>query len=128
LKITGCLYNNRSYGWLFFFQDINDLTLLNHLDWYVKKCFVDFEVEHNPNEIKSFVKTYFTMKSLNPHKLDADSYIPSFDSSSTNKFPLADYLNDLPSTPSKKADSLEYYEINGLEELILDLKHDVEIY
>jgi RNA-directed DNA polymerase len=128
LKISGCLYNNRAYGWLFFFQDINDLTLLNHLDWYVKKCFADFEVEHNPDEVKSFVKTYFTMKSFNANKLDEDSYIPSFDSNSTNKLTLADFLDDLPSTQAKKSNISEYYGIKELEELILDLEHDIEIY
>ncbi|CCK76678.1 RNA-directed DNA polymerase [Oleispira antarctica RB-8] len=118
LKITGCLYNNKPYGWLFFFQDINDLTLLNHLDWYVKKCFDDFDIDYDPNKTKSFVKTYFAMKSLKPHKLDADSYVPSFDSNSTEKLTLADVLGDLPSTKTKKTNITEYYDIKELEVLM----------
>jgi hypothetical protein len=128
LKITGCLYNKQHYGWLFFFQDINDLTLLNHLDWYVKKCFDDFDIDYDPNKTKSFVKTYFAMKSLKPHKLDADSYVPSFDSNSTEKLTLADVLGDLPSTQTKKTNISEYYDIKELEVLIFDLERDVEIY
>jgi RNA-directed DNA polymerase len=128
LKITGCLYNKQHYGWLFFFQDINDLTLLNHLDWYVKKCFDDFDIDYDPNKTKSFVKTYFAMKSLKPHKLDADSYVPSFDSNSTEKLTLADFLGDLPSTQTKKTNISEYYDIKELEVLIFDLERDVEIY
>jgi RNA-directed DNA polymerase len=128
LKITGCLYNNKPYGWLFFFQDINDLTLLHHLDWFVKKTFEDFEINYDSNEVKSFVKTYFTMKSLKPHKIDADSYIPSFDSNSTKKITLADILNDQPSTQTKKTNISEYFNVKELEELIFDLESDVEIY
>lgn len=101
LKITGCLYNNRSYGWLFFFQNINDLPLLHHLDWFVRKNFEDFELKYDDKKVKSFVKTYFALKSLNPHKLDAESYIPSFSGNLIKK---------------------------ELEELIIDLEKDVEAY
>jgi len=110
LKITGCLYNNKPYGWLFFFQDINDLTLLHHLDWFVKKCFDDFKQEYNPNEIKSFAKAYFAIKSLNPSKLNAESYIPRFDKELlTTQIPTEFVRSDI-------------------EESIFDLEYDIEIY
>lgn len=78
LKITGCLYNNKAYGWLFFFKNINDMELLYHLDWFVKKSFDDFGLIYDPKDIKSFVKSYFKINSLKPFKLDSNSYIPSF--------------------------------------------------
>lgn len=134
LKITGCLYNNKAYGWLFFFRDINDLTLLNHLDWFVKKCFDNYGVEYEPTEVKSFVKTYFALKSLDPEKLDANSYIPSFDSNSVQSLKTKnlclDDLNDVEDTPipAKKAAPTEYYQTDWLEKFILGLANDVEIY
>lgn len=132
LKITGCLYNNKPYGWLFFFKDINDLTLLHHLDWFVKKCFDDFKEEYNPKEVKSFVKAYFTMKSLTPHRLNAESYIPSFDRELlTTQIPTGYFIDDLEDTPStlhEKTKLKKYYNIERLEKLIFDLENDVEIY
>ena len=78
LKITGCLYNNKAYGWLFFFKNLNDMELLYHLDWFVKKSFDDFGLSYDSKNIKSFVKSYFKVNSLKPFKLDSNSYIPSF--------------------------------------------------
>lgn len=79
LKITGFLSaKNKPYGWLFFFRRINDLTLLNHLDWFVKKTFKDCQLEYDNKKIKSFVKSYFKIKSLNPSKLNKKTYIPRF--------------------------------------------------
>lgn len=78
LKITGCLYNNKAYGWLFFFKNLNDMELLYHLDWFVKKSFDDFGLSYDSKNIKSFVKSYFKINSLKPFKLDSNSYIPSF--------------------------------------------------
>jgi len=132
LKITGCLYNNRPYGWLFFFQDINDLTLLHHLDWFVKKSFEDFEIKYDPDEVKSFVKTYFAMKSLNPHKLDAESYIPSFNSGSitAEKSPVSpiDILGFKRVSETKEHNISKHYDLEELEELIFDLDRDIELY
>src|SRR5690554_2189629 len=132
LKITGCLYNNKPYGWLFFFQDINDLTLLHHLDWFVKKSFEDFEIKYDPDEVKSFVKTYFAMKSLNPHKLDAESYIPSFNSGSitAEKSPVSpiDILGFKRVSETKEHNISKHYDLEELEELIFDLDRDIELY
>lgn len=83
LKITGCLYDGKTYGWLFFFSQINDLTLLYHLDWFVKQTFKSFQVEFHSEQVKSFVKAYYYMKGLQPDKLNKNSYIPSFSSKDT---------------------------------------------
>ncbi|MFD3397845.1 reverse transcriptase domain-containing protein [Alteromonas macleodii] len=83
LKITGCFYDGKTYGWLFFFSQINDLTLLYHLDWFVKQTFKSFRVEFQPEKVKSFVKAYYYMKGLQLEKLDKNSYIPSFSSEDT---------------------------------------------
>lgn len=137
LKISGCLYDNKKYGWLFFFQDINDLTLLHHLDWFVKKCFSDFEMNYDHSKIKSFVKTYFKIKSLNSDKLDAESYIPKFAEKKIKTVPGSlDYLSSLartegdakPIKDTKNIKNTEYYDIQEFDVLVLDLVRDVEIY
>lgn len=45
LRITGCIYENKSKGWLFFFSEIDNESLLHSLDHYIKKLINRFSVE-----------------------------------------------------------------------------------
>ena len=73
LRITGFIIDKQKYGWIFFFSQINDMSLLFHLDNLVNK----FKERFNVKELrfKRFVRTFFDItKSLNDLK-----YIPNFD-------------------------------------------------
>jgi retron-type reverse transcriptase len=72
LRITGCVFENKSKGWLFFFAEINDEKLLHTLDHYVKKLCKRFDVVVTP---KKFVRAF---KELS-HKKYETNYIPNFD-------------------------------------------------
>ena len=72
LRITGCVYENKSKGWLFFFSEINDEALLHTLDHYVKKLIKRFNVGIQP---KRFVRSF---KELS-HRRHVTNYIPNFD-------------------------------------------------
>jgi RNA-directed DNA polymerase len=72
LRITGCTFDNKSKGWLFFFSEINDEALLHTLDHYVKKLIKRFDVSIKP---KKFVRSF---KELS-HKKYETNYIPNFD-------------------------------------------------
>lgn len=72
LRITGCVYENKSKGWLFFFSEINDEALLHTLDHYVKKLIQRFNVDIQP---KRFVRSF---KELS-HRRHETNYIPNFD-------------------------------------------------
>lgn len=72
LRVTGCIYENKSKGWLFFFSEINDEALLHTLDHYIKKLIKRFDVDINP---KKFVRAF---KELSHRKYET-SYIPNFD-------------------------------------------------
>lgn len=95
LRITGCIYKNKSKGWLFFFSEINDETLLHSLDHYVKKLVKRFGVSVKP---KKFVRAF---KELSHRKYET-KYIPNFDRYSLEemKTVLVNYfgleLKDLP--------------------------------
>lgn len=55
----------KRYGWLFYFSQINDFTLLYHLDAFVIKLFSKYDKCNrtiNKSEIKSFVKSYYEIK------------------------------------------------------------------
>jgi len=81
LKITGCIYDNKQYGWLHFFGFLNDEELLHQLDWFVKKCFKQHGIKYDETKIKKFSKAYFKLKNLDSEKLNAKTYIPRFESS-----------------------------------------------
>lgn len=72
LRITGCVFENKSKGWLFFFSEINDEKLLHSLDHYVNKLCKRFDVKIKP---KKFVRAF---KELSHRKYET-KYIPNFD-------------------------------------------------
>nr|WP_283247405.1 reverse transcriptase domain-containing protein [Halomonas boliviensis] len=78
LRITGCVYENKSKGWLFFFAEINDEILLHALDSYVAKLVKRFDVDVSP---KKFVRAF---KELSYRKYET-KYIPNFDNYSLEK-------------------------------------------
>ena len=78
LKISGCVYDNKQYGWMQFFRQIDDLTLLYSLDSFVKKQFKQFHRDYKENRIKKFTKTYFLLKNFDIDKLSKKTYIPKY--------------------------------------------------
>jgi hypothetical protein len=92
LRITGCVFENQSKGWLFFFAEINDESLLHILDHYVQKLCKRFNVEIKP---KKFVRAF---KELS-HRRYETNYIPNFDSYDLDKmkYVLTEYFGlDIP--------------------------------
>lgn len=72
LRITGCIFQNKSKGWMYFFSEMDDKTLLHQLDDFLKSQCERFNVKIN---LKSFVRTYFQIK----HNRRETKYIPNFD-------------------------------------------------
>ncbi len=77
-RITGCIFEEKSKGWLFFFSQINDESLLHQLDIYVEKLVERFKVKIKP---KKFVRAF---KELS-HNKHSTKYIPNFDAYSTKE-------------------------------------------
>ncbi|AJQ29352.1 RNA-directed DNA polymerase (Reverse transcriptase) [Pelosinus fermentans JBW45] len=77
LRITGCISDNKKYGWVFFFSQITQLSILFHFDWIIKKLIKRFELETklDGKKIKRFVRTYHEMI----NNLNETGYIPNFD-------------------------------------------------
>ena len=74
LKITGCRFKDKKYGWLYFFSQINDKTLLFKLDVYVKNMFKKFSISYKKKEVKKFIRTYFEILKNRAET----NYIPNF--------------------------------------------------
>ncbi|GAB3065557.1 hypothetical protein GCM10027053_30890 [Intrasporangium mesophilum] len=75
LTITGCIYNRAAIGWLQYFRQMNDLTLLSQLDNVVSRFAKRFGfVSGRP--FKSFVRAYWCVRHPSARPL---RYIPNFD-------------------------------------------------
>jgi len=73
LKITGCVFENKKYGWIFFYSQMNDIMTLKKLDWLVHKLCERFNIDSVDMNIKSFTKTYFEIK----YNLSSSTYFIS---------------------------------------------------
>lgn len=72
LRITGCVVENKSRGWLFFFSEITEESILANLDRKLEELKARFSVT---SQLKKFVRSFYEIK-FNRH---ATNYIPNFD-------------------------------------------------
>ncbi|NRS15859.1 RNA-dependent DNA polymerase [Brevibacillus sp. HB1.4B] len=77
LRITGCKFDSKKFGWLFFFSQINDESLLFKLDCFIKKLCTRYGVPKQ--NIKRFVRTFSEIR----ENVTRTKYIPNFDNYST---------------------------------------------
>jgi len=75
LVITGCVYDHIPRGWIHYFSQMNDLTLLSKLDAYVSKLKLRFGLDLRL-ETKSFTRAYWHVTKPGPKSF---RYIPNFD-------------------------------------------------
>ena len=63
-KLTGALSNNRRYGWLFYFLEINDMELLHKLDAIIEQFFKKLQDfgKCAPTKLKKISKAYYKAK------------------------------------------------------------------
>lgn len=74
LKITGFILEEHKYGWLFFYSQITDMSLLFHLDDVAKKLVNRYALSGKVH-VKRFVRTYMEMHQA----LHTTTYIPNLD-------------------------------------------------
>lgn len=74
LRITGCIFNDKKYGWLFFFSQIDRLQLLYEIDHFVLKMFDRFKIDVNDINLKRFVRVYSEII----NNIKNTKYIPNF--------------------------------------------------
>ena len=80
LKITGFIIERNKYGWMFFYSQITDTSILHHFDWYVNKLLVRYNLDERI-KVKKFVRTFYEITM----KLHRTKYIPNIDDFDLNK-------------------------------------------
>ena len=81
LKLTGCIYKNQRFGWVFYYSQINDVSALRRIDHTVSLLFKRFGVANPPNP-KRTLKAFYESKRVD--KSD-HWYIPNYDDMTTPK-------------------------------------------
>ncbi len=118
LRITGCIFTNKSKGWLFFFSEINDEVLLHELDHFVRNLCKRYSVDISP---KKFVRSYYEIS----HKKYDSKYIPNFDRYAVNDmaYVLSEYFNK--STKGMSDFDVEYNFKKRISRQVKDLETDI---
>lgn len=121
LKITGFILEKKKYGWLFFYSQITDLTLLFHLDDIVSKLVERYGL-NGKIKLKRFVRSYAEI-----HKaLHVTKYIPNLDNLTVDKKRtiLSEIYNiDL---TEKSDDALEILFRRIMKREIRDIEKDIQ--
>lgn len=79
LKITGFVYSDNKYGWMFFYSQISDVSLLFRLDHLITKLLKRHGLGSRV-KCKRFVRTYHEIRQA----LHTTSYVPNFDKYTTD--------------------------------------------
>lgn len=74
LKITGCVFDNRKRGWMFYFSQIDDINILFSMDNTIDKLTKKFGL--SDLNIKKLTKTYHESQRVDT---DSHKYITNFD-------------------------------------------------
>jgi hypothetical protein len=119
LRITGCIFQNKSKGWMFFFSEINNETILHNLDRYVSSLADRFLVKTNP---KRFVRTYYEIQ----YSKYKTKYIPNFDNYSVDqqRKVIVTYFNK--NLGSLNDEEIKYEFRKRIEKQVRDLLTDVQ--
>ena len=72
LRISGCIIDNNKYGWMFYFSQITDESILHSLDHFISKQLKRYDM--NNIRIKKFVKVWMEINK----NINNTSYIPKF--------------------------------------------------
>ncbi len=121
LRITGCIWDGHKYGWMFFYSQINDESLLFHLDDLVKKLCIRYKMD-GKIKIKRFVRVYNEIKNA----LHTTKYIPDI-----SKFDLEykkNILSEIFGENAKcmTAEKIEYMFKKLMKKEVGDLEKDIQ--
>ncbi|WDE04782.1 RNA-dependent DNA polymerase [Thalassomonas viridans] len=119
MRITGCIFENKCKGWLFYFSEMNNESLLHQLDAFVTNLTKRFNAKIKP---KKFVRSHYEIK----HHRNETKYIPNFDSYSLEQ--MQDVLNKYFNMDLSKLteNEIEYEFKKRIKRQAKDLLQDVQ--
>lgn len=119
LRVTGCIFQSKSKGWMYFFSEINDEILLHQLDNFLKSLCKRF---NTPINLKSFVRSYYQIQ----NNRRETKYIPNFDNYTIEeKSHVLSYFFKK-NTEKLTAKEIEYHFKKRISRQVKDLETDVK--
>lgn len=119
IRITGCIFENKSKGWLFFFSEITDESLLHKLDYFVYKLCQRFDVDIEP---KKFVKAFKEIS----HRKYVTKYVPNFDSYNVQDMGKVLSTYFVYNLKGMREDQIKYAFYKKVSKQIKDLEADIK--
>lgn len=118
LRITGCVFQEKSKGWVFFFSEITNESFLHEMDGFLKKLCIRFNVDI---KLKSFVRTLYSIR----HERSTTHYIPNFDAFTIDEmtYVLETYFKK--STEDMTSKEIVYNFKKRISKQVKDLETDV---
>jgi len=107
LKITGCLFEGKRLGWMFFFSQTDNTSQLKRLDEFVIGLAKKFLPLEDRNKIKTFIKTFHEIR-FNAEKT---KYIPNFET-----YTLEKKIEIICLLTGKKEVEVEAWDVDFIEE------------
>ncbi|MCE9884390.1 reverse transcriptase domain-containing protein [Obesumbacterium proteus] len=119
IRITGCIFQNKFKGWVFFFSEITNINLLHELDAFIQTLCKRYDVNI---DVKSFIRTYYQAN----HKRHDSKYIPNFDKYTEKemKHVLERYFNT--KTTGLTSRQIKYNFLKRISRQVKDLETDVK--
>lgn len=84
LIVTGCRFESRSVGWVFFFRQSTDMAQFYRMDAFLKKQMAIYGLKEKVGNVKTFAKAYREIR----YNREKTTYVPNFDN-----FTLADKIS-----------------------------------
>ncbi|MBI2241483.1 MAG: RNA-directed DNA polymerase (reverse transcriptase) protein [Magnetospirillum gryphiswaldense] len=124
LKVTGCVFEGKNYGWLFFFMQTENISQLKYLDMFIARQFSSRGLGALTGRVKRFVKAYHEIRF---NRKDT-KYIPNFDEFDKDaKIRTISLLTGEPETSIRKAKistiNERFYKLIGKE--VSKLERDI---
>ncbi len=119
LRVTGCIFQNKSKGWMYFFSEINDEKLLHELDNFLNNLCKRFGVNI---KLKSFVRAFYQIK----YYRRETTYIPNFDlyNIADKSYVLTHYFNK--NINGMQDEEIEYHFNKRISRQVKDIETDVK--
>lgn len=75
LKISGCIFEGKRLGWMFFFSQTDSTSQLMRLDAFIVKLTKKYHLQNDAHRIKTFIKSYHEIR----YNASNTIYVPNFD-------------------------------------------------
>lgn len=118
LIVTGCRFEKKSVGWVFFFRQSEDMKQFHRMDLFVRQQLAAHGLDDDLKRVKRFVKTYREIR----FNRDKTNYIPDFDN-----FTLANKVETIALLTDRKTKDLAKMSRAEIDAIYFPLiKHQVK--